>query len=318
MAAFLVCLERKGATADELYAFAKVMRDRALDVPIDEELRRRLLDTCGTGGDRQGTFNISTTSMFVAHAAGIPIAKHGNRSVTSRSGSADLVESLGIPVELGGEEAAQALNEVGFAFLFAPKYHPAMRHVMPVRRKLAEQGLRTVFNLLGPLANPAGAGTQLLGVYDPACVEVFAHVLARLGIERALVVHGTVGGVKEGLDEISLSGPTHAFEVNGEELGEITLTPEDVGLSVCSLGDLKGGSPEENREMTLGILRGEARGPKADAVAFNAGAAIYLARADVQELRDGVEIARDILITARAYESLEKIRSYFGGGSDSA
>src|SRR2546421_10628060 len=246
MAALLVALRMKGETPDEIAGAAQALRSRATRVEVSQD---RLIDTCGTGGDASHTFNISTASAFVAAAGGARVAKHGNRAVSSKCGSADVLAALGVEVELAPEAVAACIEECGIGFLFAPRHHAAMRHVAPVRKDL---GLRTLFNLLGPLANPAGARRQLLGVYSPDLVPVLAQTLADLGCDRAFVVHGDGG-----LDEISASGPTRIAEVRGEQVREFELLPEQVGVRRAPLEELRGGDPVQNAAMLRGVLRGE-------------------------------------------------------------
>ncbi len=234
-AALLIALAMKGEAASEIAGAASAMRCRVVAIP---HTRAGVVDTCGTGGDGKGTFNISTAAAVVAAAAGVPVAKHGNRSVSSRSGSADVLEALGVPIDVDPETAGRALDEVGIAFLFAPKLHPAMKEVMPVRRTL---GVRTIFNVLGPLTNPAGARRQVMGVYDDALVGLIGRVLADLGSRHALVVHGS-----DGLDEITTTGPTRVAEVRDGEVETYRLDPADLGLPRAEPGDLRGGSPQVN------------------------------------------------------------------------
>lgn len=265
IAALLVALRMKGETTDEIEGAARAMRARMNTVQLD---CAPLLDTCGTGGDDAGTFNISTAVAFVAAAAGIHVAKHGNRAVSSRSGSADVLRELGVNLDADFNTVAAAIRDVNIGFLFAPRHHPAMKHATPIRREL---GLRTVFNVLGPLTNPAGAPFQLLGVFDRALVRPMAEVLGRLGSKRAWVVHG-----EDGMDEITLCGMTYVAEWTGEEVVEHSVLPEDVGLSRAMPESLRGGTPAENASIIREILNGERSGPARDVVALNAGAAIYL------------------------------------------
>ncbi len=294
IAALLVALRIKGETPDEIAGAAQALRSRAqrVAVPLD-----RLVDTCGTGGDASHTFNISTAAAFVAAAAGARVAKHGNRAVSSRCGSADVLTALGVEVELPPEAVAACILECDIGFLFAPSHHAAMRHVAPVRKDL---GLRTLFNLLGPLANPAGARRQLLGVYAPQLVLVMARTLVELGCDRAFVVHGDGG-----LDEISTSGPTRIAEVRDGQVREFELSPEEVGLVRAPLAELRGGDPAQNAALLLGVLRGEPGG-KRTAVVINAGAA--LAAAGVCEsIGDGVELARRAIDSGAALARLEQL-----------
>jgi anthranilate phosphoribosyltransferase len=297
IAGFLIALRTKGETVEELTGLARTMRELAAHVPV---VRTDLLDTAGTGGGR-GTFNVSTTAALIAAGAGCAVAKHGNRSATSRSGSADLLEALGARIDLGPEGVAACIDEAGFGFMFAPAHHQATRFVVPVRRELA---VRTIFNFLGPLTNPAGARRQLIGVSDPAFLQTIAGALARLGVDRALVVSS-----EDGLDEISIAAATTVIEVNGEELTRYTLLPRDVGVEPADLvGDgaalLQGGSPEENAEVTRSIFGGEL-GPHSDLAAINAGAAIYAAGA-ADSIAEGVVAAREALAGGQAADALER------------
>ena len=277
IAGFLIALRTKGETIDELTGLARTMRALAAHVPT---AREDLLDTSGTGGGKR-TFNVSTTAALIAAGAGCAVAKHGNRSATSLSGSADLLEALGARIDLTPEGVAGCIEEAGFGFMFAPAHHQATRFVVPVRRELA---VKTIFNLLGPLTNPAAAKRQLIGVSDASFLETIAGALARLGVDRALVVSG-----EDGLDEVSISAETRVVEVNGQELSHYTLTPNDVGLELVAEGGYGGGTPEENAEVTRAILAGE-RGPSADLALINAGAAIY-AGGVTETIADGVAAA---------------------------
>jgi anthranilate phosphoribosyltransferase len=296
-AALLVALRMKGETPEEICGAASAMRRRSLPIPHG---RPDIIDTCGTGGDGRGTFNISTAAALVAAAAGLAVAKHGNRSVSSRSGSADVLAALGVAIEMEPEAAGRALDGIGIAFLFAPRFHPAMRAVMPVRREL---GMRTIFNLLGPLTNPAGARRQVMGVYARELVEPVGRVLAGLGAERALVVHG-----EDGLDEITTTAATAVCEVTEGEVRSYTLTPERLGLPAASLAELAGGGPEDNAERMRRVLGGEP-GPLADITAANAGAALYVG-GGAERLKEGVERARDVLRSGAALAKLEELRSF--------
>jgi anthranilate phosphoribosyltransferase len=294
IAAFLIALRTKGETVEELAGLARTMREWAAHVPTE---RHDLLDTAGTGGGRR-TFNVSTAAALVAAGAGCAVAKHGNRSATSSSGSADLLEALGARIDLGPEAVARCIEEAGFGFMFAPAHHQATRFVIPVRRELA---VRTIFNLLGPLTNPAGATRQLIGVVDASFLETIAGALARLGVERALVVAG-----EDGLDEVSTSAATRVIEVNGEELTRYTLNPQDVGIQPAEPSDplLGGGSPLQNAEVTRAVFAGE-RGSHADLVLINAGAAIYAAEA-ADTITSGVEAARAAIASGSAAAALER------------
>ncbi|HEV7667341.1 MAG TPA: anthranilate phosphoribosyltransferase [Thermoanaerobaculia bacterium] len=293
-AALLIALRMKGEEPAEIAGAASAMRRRAVRIPHS---RTSVVDTCGTGGDGRGTFNISTAAALVAAAAGVPVAKHGNRSVSSKSGSADVLAALGVKIDVSPEVAGRALDEIGIAFLFAPVLHPAMREVMPVRRELA---LRTVFNVLGPLTNPAGARRQLMGVYAASLVERIGHVLAELGAEHALVVHGD-----DGLDEISTTGTTRIAEVRGGMVRTFTLEPEDLGLARATLADLAGGGPEENATAMRRLLAGEP-GSIADIVIANAGAAIWVGGL-AEDLAAGAALAREALGSGAAAAKLEEL-----------
>ena len=273
------------------------MRRRVTRIPHH---RQGVIDTCGTGGDGRGTFNISTAAALVAAAAGAAVAKHGNRSVSSRSGSADVLAALGVRIEADAETAGRALDEVGIAFLFSPILHPAMREVMPVRREL---GLRTVFNVLGPLTNPAGARRQLMGVYAASLVEPIAHVLRDLGAEHALVVHGD-----DGLDEITTTGPTHYCEVRAGEVRSGILDPEQLGIARARLSDLEGGGPEDNAERMRRIFAHPA-GALADVTALNAGAALYVG-GFAGSIADGLALARAALASGAAAAKLAQLRNF--------
>ncbi len=294
IAAFLIALRTKGETVDELAGLARTMRELAAHVSTE---RSDLLDTAGTGGGRR-TFNVSTTAALVAAGAGCAVAKHGNRSATSSSGSADLLEALGARIDLDPQGVASCIEEAGFGFMFAPAHHQATRFVVPVRRELA---VRTIFNLLGPLTNPAGASRQLIGVADASFLDTIAGALARLGVRRALVVAG-----EDGLDEVSTSAATQVVEVDGEELTRYTLTPQDVGIELADPSDplLGGGSPLENAQVTQAVFSGE-HGPRADLVLINAGAAIYAGGA-ADSIAEGVEAAREAIGSGAAAAALER------------
>jgi anthranilate phosphoribosyltransferase len=298
IAGFLIALRTKGETVEELTGLARTMRELATHVPSD---RSDLLDTAGTGGGR-GTFNVSTTAALIAAGAGCAVAKHGNRSATSRSGSADLLEALGARIDLGPEGVAACIEEAGFGFMFAPAHHQATRFVIPVRRDLA---VRTIFNFLGPLTNPAGARRQLIGVSDPAFLQTIAGALAKLGVDRALVVSS-----EDGLDEISIAAPTKVVEVEGEELRSYTLTPHEVGVEPVDPASeaaalLAGGDAQENAQVTRAIFSGEADAPRSDLAAINAGAAIYAA-GRAASIAEGVVAAREALAGGQAADALER------------
>ena len=293
IAAVLIALRTKGETIDELVGLATTMR--RLATPVTPK-RHDLIDTAGTGGGRP-TFNVSTTAALIAAGAGCAVAKHGNRSATGLSGSADLLEALGVRIDLAPDAVARCIDEAGFGFMFAPAHHGATRHVVPVRQELA---VRTIFNFLGPLTNPAGAARQVIGVSDPAFLETIAGALARLGAVKALVVSSD-----DGLDEMSTAGTTTVVEVDGSEIHSYALAPEDVGLPRGRYEDLAGGVPEHSAGVTRRIFAGES-GPPRDLAALNAGAAIYVAgRADTLEA--GVRAAEEALDSGRAAEALDTL-----------
>jgi anthranilate phosphoribosyltransferase len=292
LGAFLVALRLRGETVDELVGMARTMRRFALRVPVEPPL----LDTCGTGGDGRGTFNASTAAAIVAAAAGARVAKHGNRAASSTCGSADLLEALGARIDLGPEQVARCVREVGMGFMFAPVFHPAMKHAAGPRR---EVGVRTVFNLLGPLTNPAGASHQLLGVPDPSFGERMAEALLRLGARRALVVHGS-----DGLDEVSPSAPTLAWEVREGEVRHYRLSPEDAGLAPVPASAICSSDPRENARLLRSVLAGQ-RGPLRDFVLLNAGAALTAAEV-ARDLREGVALAASTIDSGAAARKLEE------------
>ena len=292
IAAFLIALRTKGETVQEIAGLAQAMRAFATPVRIP---RDDLLDTAGTGGG-QRTFNVSTTAALIAAGAGCAVAKHGNRSATGLSGSADLLEALGARIDLTPDAVARCIAEVGFGFMFAPSHHQATRYVVPVRRELA---VRTIFNFLGPLTNPAGARRQLIGVSDPAYLETLAGALARLGTEHALIVSS-----EDGLDELSGSAATHVVEVWGEKLERYSVTPEAVGLARSSLTEIPGGDPEQNAATARRILSGES-GPARDLAVLNAGAAIYVG-AGVDSLEQAVRRAEQAIDSGAALASLDR------------
>jgi anthranilate phosphoribosyltransferase len=296
IAGLLVALRAKGETVDELVGAARAMRAHVVAV---RPARNDLVDTAGTGGDGAGTFNISTTAALVAAACGCAVAKHGNRAASSRSGSADVLEALGVPIALTPEQAAEMIERLGFGYLHAPDHHPAMRYAGPVRRSL---GVRTVFNLLGPLTNPAGARRQLIGVYAPQWVEPMAQALAALGCEHGMVVHG-----EPGIDELSPCGATTVATVRGAVVTVTELDARELGVELCALSDLAGGDPQRNAEITLAVLAGEA-GPAADATALNAAAAIVVA-GRAADLGEGLEQAREALRSGAAMATLSALRA---------
>lgn len=293
MATYLTALRMKGETITEITASAQAMRSLGTHLIPDCPV----LEIVGTGGDEVGTFNISTTSAFVIAAAGVPVAKHGNRSVSSKSGAADVLENLGVNLSLPIEENKKVLNQTKMAFLFAQMYHSSMKNVGPVRKEMKE---RTIFNILGPLTNPANATRQLLGVYDKNLVEKLAQVLSNLGVERGLSVCGS-----DGLDEITLTGPTHCCEIKNGELTSFDITPEQFGLKRCELKELIGGTPEENAQLTRDILSGKVIGAKRDIVLLNAGLGIYIGKDDVT-MEEGIKEAAELIDSKKAYEKLQE------------
>ncbi len=296
--AVLVGLKMKGETVDEITQAAKIMREKAIKVPVKD--KSKLVDTCGTGGDKIDTFNVSTITAFVIAGAGAKVAKHGNRSVSSKCGSADIMQALGVNIEMPPEFAAKAIEEAGLAFLFAPIYHPAMKNVIKQRREI---GIRTIFNILGPLSNPAEANYQLMGVYDERLVEPLAKVLRFLGIEKGYVVHG-----KEGLDEVSITTETLIGEINGDEISVYTVKPEDYGLKRASIKEIAGGDIECNLKIANDILQGKEKGGKIDFVALNAAFALS-AVGIVDNIKEGIELAKESIYQGKAYEVLEKLRN---------
>lgn len=290
-ASFLTALAMKGETIDEITAAAKVMRSHCERFLNDMDV----LEIVGTGGDGSNTFNISTLSAIVASAAGIPVAKHGNRAASSKCGTADCLEALGVKIDIAPALSAQLLKDIDICFLFAQKYHTAMRFVGGVRK---EMGIRTLFNILGPLANPAGANMQLLGVYSEDLIEPLAHVLRNLGVKRAMVVYGT-----DSIDEISLSAPTKVCEFRGDNFKTYEITPEQYGFTRCAKEDLVGGTPEDNAKIALDILNDQP-GPKLDAVLLNAGAAIYIASDNIT-MADAIAKARVLIESGAAKKQLE-------------
>jgi anthranilate phosphoribosyltransferase len=291
---FLVALRLKGETADEIAGCAEAMREHVLQV---RPKRDDLVDTAGTGGDAARTINISTAAALVAAAAGAGVAKHGNRAVSSASGSADVLEALGFRLELPPEQIEHSIDELGFGFLFAPTHHPAMRHAAPVRRELAA---RTVFNVLGPLTNPAGARAQVVGVYDPSLVRTIAEVLAQLGSRRAFVVHGAAG-----IDELSPAGPNLVCEVVDGSVRERAIDPLELGVPRCDPAELRGGSPGDNAEAIRAVFRGE-DGGKRSAILLNAAGAVAAA-GHAADLREGLELAREAIDSGAALARLDAL-----------
>ncbi|MHB1376333.1 MAG: anthranilate phosphoribosyltransferase [Candidatus Humimicrobiaceae bacterium] len=291
IASFLTAMRLKGETIDEITACAMVMRDKCTKLSPQTDV----LDIVGTGGDEVGTFNISTVSAIVIAAGGVPVAKHGNRSVSSKCGSADLLEALGVKVDILAEQSEKILKEIGICFMFAPTYHASMKYAAPVRREL---GIRTIFNILGPLANPAGANMQLLGVYDESLVEPLASVLVNLGVKRAMVVHG-----HDGLDEVTLCDTTTICEVSDGKLNSFFLTPEQLGFKRCKLSELIGGDPKENAEIALQILNGK-KGAKRDVVVLNSAVCLYMSQNNIT-LKECVKMAQHIIDSGKAKQLLD-------------
>jgi anthranilate phosphoribosyltransferase len=291
MGAFLASMRLKGETIEEITACAEVMREKCLKLNPGADV----LDIVGTGGDELFSFNISTVSAFVVAAGGVPVAKHGNRSVSSKCGSADVLEALGVNINLTAAENEEVLKETGMCFMLASVYHSAMKYVAPIRREL---GVRTIFNILGPLANPAGATLQLLGVYDENLVEPLAQVLSNLGVKRAMVVHG-----HDGLDEITLTGSSTICEVADGRLNSYFITPEQFGLSRCRLSDLTGGAPAENALIARAILSGE-KGPRRDTVLLNSACCLYMGKNNMT-MRQCVALAAELIDSGAAMKKLE-------------
>lgn len=291
VASFLTALSLKRETIEEITAAAEEMRRHA--VHLEHEMD--VLEIVGTGGDKSNSFNISTTSAFVISAAGIPVAKHGNRAASSKSGAADVLEALGVNLMIDEVKSKKILEKISMCFLFAQKYHPAMRYVGPVRKEL---GIRTIFNILGPLTNPAGANMQLLGVYSEDLLEPMAKALANLGVQRGMVVYG-----KDGLDEISVSAPTAVCEIQDGQMTTYEITPEEFGLERCQKEDLAGGTAEDNAQITKAILSGE-KGPKRNAVLLNSAAAIHIARPFIS-IKEAIKMAEELIDSGKAMEQLE-------------
>lgn len=295
-AAFLAALSTKSTkaeTVDEIAGCAAAMREHALKVEHDMDV----MEIVGTGGDGAHSFNISTTSAMVMAAAGIKVAKHGNRAASSKCGTADCLEALGVNLDLSPEKCVELLKEIGICFFFAQKYHTSMKYVGPIRKEL---GIRTVFNILGPLTNPATPVYQLLGVYDRSLVDHLARVLSNMGVKKGMVVYG-----EDKLDEISVSAPTYICEFGGGDFKSYTIKPEDFGLETCNKDDLKGGEPAENAQITLSILKGEERGPKRSAVLLNAGASLYIA-GKAASFDEGVRLAGEIIDNGSALARLNE------------
>lgn len=299
MSAYLTALSLKGETIEEITGSAMGMREHCIRLLHEQDV----LEIVGTGGDKSNSFNISTTSALVIAAAGVPVAKHGNRAASSRCGAADVLETLGVKIGINEKQSAKLLKDINICFLFAQNYHIAMKYIAPIRQEL---GIRTVFNILGPLTNPAGASQQVMGVYDESLVEPLAKVLNNLGVKNAMVVYG-----QDGLDEISLSAPTTVCEVRDGTFHSYVIQPEDFGFIRCRKEDLLGGDPNQNAQITLAILNG-VKGPKRDAVLLNAGAGLYVAR-KVQTIQEGIDIVREVIDSGKAMKKLQEFIDYSQG-----
>ncbi len=303
-AAFLRALRAKGETATEIAAFARSMLARALNPDLKPaNLPGPMLDVCGTGGDRLELFNVSTAAMFVLAAGGAAVVKHGNRAITSRCGGADVLEELGVRIELAPSALRRCVEQHGLGFLFAPAYHPAFKAIGPVRKALAAEGTPTVFNLLGPLLNPARPAYQLVGVFSPALLPKYADALAVLGRAHAWAVHGS------GMDELSLTGPTEVHEIVDGNVRSFQVEPADVGLKICALAELEGGDRQENAAILVGILDGTETGPRRDLVLLNAAAGFLITRL-APDLRRGLELAREQVASGRALAKLQALQSF--------
>ncbi len=291
MSAYLTALALKGETIDEITASAAGMRAHCIKLLHNLDV----LEIVGTGGDGSNSFNISTTSSLVIAAGGVPVAKHGNRAASSKSGAADVLEALGVKITLTPERSAEILKKINICFLFAQNYHIAMKYVAPIRKEL---GIRTVFNILGPLSNPAGANMELMGVYDQSLVEPLTQVMANLGVNRGMVVYG-----QDSLDEISMCAPTSVCEIRDGKFTSYEITPEQFGYERCEKGALTGGTPAENAEITKAILKGEEKGPKRQAVCLNAGTALYIA-GKAASIEEGVKLAESLIDSGAALKKL--------------
>ncbi len=300
LAAALTAIKVRGETASEVTGAAQALLDAAAPFPAPDY---RVLDCCGTGGDGANTLNISTSAAFVAATAGVKVVKHGNRAVSSQSGSTDVLGALGLPVELAPARARQALDELNLCFLAAPQYHPGIRHAMAVRKALK---IRTLFNLVGPLVNPARPSRQLMGVYDQSLLPLIADTLAKLGRERALVVHGS------GLDELALHGPTQVFELNGDRQAQYELTPQMLGLGQQGLAAIRGGDAQYNAQRLQALLAGQDQGAYLDAVALNSAALLYLDD-KAANLAEGVAFAREVILSGRAGRLLDNLKELLHG-----
>ena len=295
---FLIELYEKGESAEDIAEAAKIMRSMSIKLPIPKELQDKLIDVVGTGGDKSGTFNVSSTVALLLPALGCYVAKHGNRSITSKSGSADMLEALGIDLDLGTQQQVQMLECTGFCFIFAKNHHPVMKHIMPIRKSIPH---RTIFNILGPLTNPAGAKKYLLGVFDKSFIPKIAEALRTLGAERALVVAS-----EEGMDELTITGTTHVAELREGTIRYYDIAPEDVGLARAPLSAILGGDAVENAAITRAILEGQEQGAKRDMVLLNAGAALYV-DGKASSIADGIAMAKETIDSGKAKEKLEQI-----------
>jgi len=298
IAGFLVALRLKGETIDEIAACAKVMREKASR--IKPKNQSQLVDVVGTGGDKSGTFNISTVTSFVVAGAGVPVAKHGNKGVSSKSGSADVLTALGIKIDLDPSQVEECISNVGIGYMFAPKFHGAMKYAIGPRKELA---IRTVFNVLGPLTNPAEAPYELMGVFDEKLTEPLAEVLGKLGAKHALVAHGN------GLDEITLDSSTKISEFKEGHVQTYEIKPTDFGIKLAGLNEIKGGTPEENAKIALAILGGKEKGPKRDVVVLNAAAALYVAEKS-KSIKDGIALAQESIDSGKALEKLNQLKEF--------
>ncbi len=310
-AEFLLCLARKGETPEEIATFATLIRDLAVDPQIDSSLLGgTVLDTCGTGGDGMNTFNVSTAAAFILAAAGIAVAKHGNRSITSKCGSADVLEGLGIKIEMPPVRLRQGLEKLKIGFLFAPDYHKVFKYLQPVRQHLAEQGKRTIFNLLGPLVNPARPNTQVIGVYTPAITDLYAHVLKQMRIKRAVVVHGYAPDRKSGFDEMSTIGPSKISQLHSNgNVETLEVDPGPFKFQKAQLMDLQGGDVVTNVRIIQELFSGKDKGPKRDFLLYNCSLGFVMA-GQAKDIAAGIERARDILESGAALAKLDAYREF--------
>jgi len=297
--AVLISLKMKGESVLEIETAARIMKEKAVKVVVKD--KSKLVDTCGTGGDRLNTFNVSTISAFVVAGAGGKVAKHGNRSISSKCGSADIMEALGIKIELTSEEVSRQIEEIGLGFMFAPLFHPSMKNVIKQRREI---GVRTIFNILGPLSNPADANYQVMGVYDKSLVEPLSKVLQNLGVKKAYIVHGL-----DGLDEVSITAETYVGEINESDINFYTVKPEDFGLKRAEISEIQGGDVERNKEIALSILQGKDYSSKTDFVALNSAFALKVIGL-VDSIKDGIDLAKETIYNKKGYEILEKLRNF--------